>query len=265
MSSAAKTSDFRRPPPGDELIQPSVLGPLSSASDSEQSTINPQPSTTLHVSLLTGGADKPYALGMAAALTTTGISVDFIGSDDLSVPELCNNKRINFLNLRGDQDPTTPLFAKMWRVLRYYLRLVWYAAAAKPRLFHILWNNKFQFIDCIGLMLYYKVLGKKVVFTAHNVNAGKRDANDSWLNRFCLRTQYRLSDHIFVHSGRMKSELMADFHVHDWRHHWASTCVMAGIDLETIRQEGGWKSLRMVERYATVSAAHRSRAMAKLK
>jgi hypothetical protein len=40
---------------------------------------------------------------------------------------------------------------------------------------------------------------------------------------------------------------------------------MSGIDLETIRQEGGWKSLRMVERYAAVSAAHRTRAMAKLK
>jgi integrase len=58
---------------------------------------------------------------------------------------------------------------------------------------------------------------------------------------------------------------MTDFHVHDWRHHWASHCVMAGIDLETIRQEGGWKSLRMVERYAAVSAAHRTSAMAKLK
>ena len=40
---------------------------------------------------------------------------------------------------------------------------------------------------------------------------------------------------------------------------------MSGIDLETIRQEGSWKSLRMVERYAAVSAAHRQRAMAKLK
>ncbi len=56
-----------------------------------------------------------------------------------------------------------------------------------------------------------------------------------------------------------------NFHVHDWRHHWASHCVMAGIDLETIKAEGGWKSLRMVERYADVSAAHRARAMAKLK
>ncbi len=56
-----------------------------------------------------------------------------------------------------------------------------------------------------------------------------------------------------------------DFHVHDWRHHWACQCVMSGIDLETIRQEGGWRSLRMVERYGTVSAAHRASAMKKLR
>ena len=40
---------------------------------------------------------------MAAALTSVGIRVDFIGSDDLSVPELLANPRLNFLNLRGDQ------------------------------------------------------------------------------------------------------------------------------------------------------------------
>jgi integrase len=68
-----------------------------------------------------------------------------------------------------------------------------------------------------------------------------------------------------AHATACRRAGIVDFHVHDWRHHWASRCVMSGIDLETIRQEGGWKSLRMVERYATVSAAHRSRAMAKLK
>jgi integrase len=68
-----------------------------------------------------------------------------------------------------------------------------------------------------------------------------------------------------AHATACKRAGITDFHVHDWRHHWASTCVMRNIDLETIRQEGGWKSLRMVERYATVSAAHRKRAMAKLK
>jgi integrase len=68
-----------------------------------------------------------------------------------------------------------------------------------------------------------------------------------------------------AHATACRRAGIVDFHVHDWRHHWASHCVMNEIDLETIRQEGGWKSLRMVERYAAVSAAHRSRAMAKLK
>ena len=62
----------------------------------------------------------------------------------------------------------------------------------RPKLFHILWNNKFQFFDRTLLMLYYRLLGKKIAFTAHNVNAGKRDSNDSWLNRLSLKIQYRL-------------------------------------------------------------------------
>jgi integrase len=68
-----------------------------------------------------------------------------------------------------------------------------------------------------------------------------------------------------AHQTACKRAGITNFRVHDWRHHWACQCVMAGIDLETIRQEGGWKSLRMVERYATVSAEHRARAMKKLR
>ena len=60
-------------------------------------------------------------------------------------------------------------------------------------------------------MLYYKLLGKRVVFTAHNVNAGKRDSNDSWLNRMSLKAQYNLCDHIFVHTDGMKTELTSEF------------------------------------------------------
>ena len=64
-------------------------------------------------------------------------------------------------------------------------------------------------------MLYYKLLGKKIAFTAHNVNAGKRDSNDSLLNRLTLRIQYRLVDHIFVHTEQMKGELLQDFGVRE--------------------------------------------------
>lgn len=55
-----------------------------------------------------------------------------------------------------------------------------------------------------------------------------------------------------------------DFTVHDWRHHWACQCVMNGIDLETIKKLGGWKSLRMVERYTAVSDDHMDAAIDRL-
>ena len=67
------------------------------------------------------------------------------------------------------------------------------------------------------------------------------------------------------HATACRRAGVANFRIHDWRHHWASHCVMAGINLETIKQEGGWKSLRMVERYASVSAEHRAQEMRKRK
>jgi D-inositol-3-phosphate glycosyltransferase len=165
------------------------------------------------VALLTGGGDKPYALGMAAALTSEGISIDFIGSDDLRVPELLTNPRVNFLNLRGNQRPDASPFSKALRVFKYYIQLIGYAATAQPELFHLLWNNKFELFDRTLLMLYYRMLGKKITLTIHNVNARKRDSNDSSLNRLSLRLQYNFCHHIFVHTERMKSELVSDFRI----------------------------------------------------
>ena len=208
MNQVTKASDLHLPLPSEAEHQCSVLTTHSLATPS--SVVRP---AILVVALLTGGGDKPYALGMAAALSSVGIRVDFIGSDDLNVPEVVGNPRVNFLNLRGDQRSEASPIAKMRRILRYYLRLIGYAATAKPKLFHILWNNKFQLFDRTLLMLYYKLLGKKIVFTAHNVNAGKRDRNDSWLNRISLKVQYSLCDHVFVHTDKMKSEMTSEFRI----------------------------------------------------
>jgi D-inositol-3-phosphate glycosyltransferase len=190
----------------------SAIPDVSRKRGNQQSAIRNQHSS-LRIALLTGGGDKPYALGMAAALTSAGIHIDFVGSDELSVPELHGNPQVTFLNLRGDQCSKAGLISKVLRVLNYYVRLIRYAARAEPKVFHILWNNKFEFFDRTLLMAYYKLLRKRLVFTAHNVNASKRDSNDSWLNRLSLRAQYALSDHIFVHTKGMKKELFSDFGV----------------------------------------------------
>jgi D-inositol-3-phosphate glycosyltransferase len=167
----------------------------------------------LEIALLTGGDDKSYALGITSALVEQRVSIDFIGSDKLDAPELHTTPLVNFLNLRGDQRENVGFLRKVLRILGYYWRLIRYAAAARPPVFHILWNNKFQFIDRVLLMLYYRLLGKKIVFTAHNVNAAKRDSNDTIVNRASLRIQYHLAHHIFVHTERMQRELVAEFGV----------------------------------------------------
>lgn len=173
------------------------------------------PLGAIEVGLLTGGVDKPYAFGLAMALVSKGVRLDFIGSDEIDSPELHTSPNLKFLNLRGCQRQDVSFARKVWRILVYYARLIRYASVAKPRVFHILWNNKFQIFDRTLLMLYYKLLGKKIVFTAHNVNAGKRDEKDSALNRLTLRTQYHLADHVFVHTEQMRSELLRDFGVRE--------------------------------------------------
>ena len=170
----------------------------------------------IRISLLTGGGDKPYALGLAATLAAHGISLDFIGSDDVG-PSLNNNPQVRFLNLRGDQRPEASRMTKVLRVLKYYTRLIRYAAIAKPNVFHILWNNKFEFFDRTLLMVYYRLLGKKILITAHNVNIRRRDSKDSLINRLTLRIQYGLSDHIFVHTEKMKAELVSQFGIPEVR------------------------------------------------
>ena len=173
----------------------------------------PVSQSSSEVALLTGGWDKPYALGLASALVSRGIFFDFIGSDDVGAPELHNNLHVNFLKLRDSQNSDASVVIKIASVVAYYYRLIRYAATAQPKLFHVLWTNKFHVFDRTLLMLYYLCLGKKLVLTVHNVNAGKRDSNDSWLNRTSLKIQYHLSHHMFVHTELMKRELVADFRV----------------------------------------------------
>jgi len=167
----------------------------------------------ISVALLTGGGDQHYAFGLATSLVSKGAFLDVIGSDDLDFPEF-HCPQVNFLNLRGDQKTEVSFLKKVSRILLYYARLISYVTTAKPKIFHILWNNKFELFDRTVLMLYYKALGRKIVLTAHNVNRSRRDSKDSLLNRITLKIQYRLADYVFVHTNKMKADLIEEFDVH---------------------------------------------------
>jgi D-inositol-3-phosphate glycosyltransferase len=189
--------------------------------------------TSGSVSLLTGGSDKPYAIGLASALSAEQMAVEFVGSNELDCPEARQIPGLTFLNLRGDQREDASISAKVTRIFAYYARLVRYAATARPPILHILWNNRFEIFDRTLLMMYYRLVGKRVVMTAHNVNMAARNGTDTWLNRVSLRIQYRLCDHVFVHTDAMKRQLVSDFGVPEDR----ATVIPFGIN-DTIPKSG---------------------------
>jgi len=171
-------------------------------------------SSELTVARRRGGGDTPYVYGMVDALIAKGLAVGIVRGDDLDCSGWHGTRLRRFLNPRGDMREDASLPKKISRVLIYYVRLLVYAATAKPKIFHIIWNNKFEYFDRTLLMLYYKTLGKHVILTAHNVNKSKRDCTDTRLNRLTLKIQYRLRDHVFVHTEQMKRELINEYGGH---------------------------------------------------
>ena len=186
-----------------------MIGPSSSPAPPVAGT----PALTGQVSLLTGGFDRPYAFGMAMCLAAEHVSLDVIGSDEVNSPEMHTTAGLRFINIQPRGRAKWGAAGKATRLLRTYWRLVCYAFASEASIFHILWNPRVWLFDRTLLMLLYKALGKRIAFTAHNVNTAKRDGTDTWLNRQTLRIQYLLADHIFVHSHKMKDELVTDFRV----------------------------------------------------
>jgi len=152
-------------------------------------------------------------LGLLSGLISQGIEVDFIGNDEMSSASILKNKGVNFYNLRGDQNPNAPMKEKILRILKYYYRLIEYTIKSDSELFHIQWLNKFIYFDRTFLNIFYKLLGKKLVFTAHNINAGERDGNDTTGNRLTLKLMYKIVDHIIVHTDKMKLQLMEEFNI----------------------------------------------------
>jgi glycosyltransferase involved in cell wall biosynthesis len=165
------------------------------------------------VAILSGGWDRPYAFGLTDALVRNGLRVELIAGDDLTDADFGHPRTLRVLNYRVTNRAGDSVATRLRRLASYYIKLIAYAWRSRAPVFHILWNNGYDTFDRVVLMLYYRLLGRVVCLTAHNVNAGARDNRDSFVNRATLKFQYRLCHHVFVHTAEMKADLVAQFDV----------------------------------------------------
>ena len=164
----------------------------------------------MKITLTTGGAPH-YEAGLVAGLLEQNLSVEVIGGPELQQAAVMHDPRVRYLNLHGPQLPDASPMLKLLRAMRVYWRLLRYAAGTDSPLLHLQWPYKLVLLDHTALNLCFKLLGKKLVFTAHNVDTDARDGTSNWLKRAALRFHYRAVDHIIVHTTRMKEELSAAF------------------------------------------------------
>jgi D-inositol-3-phosphate glycosyltransferase len=181
----------------------------------EEDSIRVKIDQAIRVALLTAGKDPHYALGLLSGLTTERIIIDFIANDEMQKSPIIELPNVNYFNLRGDQDERSSPYDKARRVLKYYVKLFSYAATSESKVFHILWLNKFTYFDGSLLNVYYKILGKKLIYTAHNINIWERDQQDSYFKKLFLKLMYGMMDHIFVHTSRMKQQLVTSYSVEE--------------------------------------------------
>jgi D-inositol-3-phosphate glycosyltransferase len=167
----------------------------------------------MRISILNAGQQTDYLYGLVSGLDEIpALEIEVVDSDS-SVGVIEAFHHVSLFNLRGDNISPQSILTKMWRIGRYYIRLLYYTACTHSDIFHIQWENSIILFDRTLLNLYYKLFGKKIIFTAHNIYKEARDNRATPLRWLSLKIMYHLADRIIVHTPKMKQELCSLFRI----------------------------------------------------
>jgi integrase len=131
--------------------------------------------------------------------------------------------------------------------------------------------------ELLGLKWEQVNLEQGIITLYDTKNGERRDVPMDETVKAVLRGMDRRGDYIFSNEegkalvraqksfeGALKKSGIEDFRFHDLRHTFASNLVMAGEDLNTVRELLGHKDLTMTLRYAHLSPNHKTKAISVL-
>lgn len=144
--------------------------------------------------------EPSYILGLLDGLSKIpDVYVNFLGSDR-SITVRDKYKNIKFINIRGSQESNVGLINKIYRIILFYFKLLAYILEDNSQLYHLHFPNKFLFIDFVLTNILLKLKGKKIIYTAHNIDFDTRDKKQSLYKKIILNFHYRIVNHIIVHN-----------------------------------------------------------------
>ena len=177
-----------------------------------------------------------YEVGFANGLLRNGVPVTVVGSNRTLVDRL--DRDVGFLNLRGDQDPQRPKFAKFLNLLGYFRALRRTAARDRSAIFHT--NGLFalrQGIGILGEALWCRLVFREWWLTVHNLLPHE---SETWLNKLVFGIAYKLPNRLFVHTEATATALCSTFGVSRER----VRVVEHGIDRFVAPDAGGKERIR---------------------
>jgi glycosyltransferase involved in cell wall biosynthesis len=157
--------------------------------------------------------------------------IDFIGSSIHMGRNI--HPSVRFFNLRGAHDEKVVFYKKMLRVIKYHMKLLYYISTAKATVLHVQWV-RFPIVEGILMTLFMQLLGKKVIYTVHDVLPHSKD---NVYNRFIYRILYSVQDQLIAHTQYIKNRIVAEFGIRPAKIHVIPHGVYERMDNPAITRE----------------------------
>jgi D-inositol-3-phosphate glycosyltransferase len=157
------------------------------------------------VTIIPNGFQPQYVTNLVNSVAPGLEELNFLGGDIYQTSQF--KKNVIIKNIRGSHSAQSLTLEKLNRALKYYLKMILYLFRTESKVVHVLWV-RFYFWDGIVINSILKLLGKKLIYTAHNFLPHNRD---NAYQRFVHYFLYRIVDKIVVHSESLKSRLVNEF------------------------------------------------------
>ena len=158
----------------------------------------------LKIIIVDGLVGNDYSTCLASGLSSAGVKISLVVPENRKVYLSDNN--VEVYAWAPTKDKTISRITKFSNYCKYLLKLFNLINKNKPRIVHY---QFFRRKEDIIFLLFLKLTGIKIVYTAHNILPHERTMVDFYLYKLV----YLASNKIIVHSDYIKNKLLLTFNI----------------------------------------------------